>query len=57
MKTLILFILGFIVMVTGLIEYLFIGCLIWLGLCTIAEIINLFRKQQFTKSQAKTWDK
>lgn len=51
MKTLILFTIGFLVMVTGLIEYLFVGCLIWLGLCTLVGIINLFRKQHITKNQ------
>ncbi|ELV5786195.1 hypothetical protein QNC92_000133 [Salmonella enterica] len=57
MKTILLFLIGFFVMVTGLIEWLFLGFLVWLGLCLVAEVINNIRKQQFVKNQADFWDK
>jgi hypothetical protein len=44
-------------MVTGLIEWLFLGFLVWLGLCLVAEVINNIRKQQVVKNQADFWDK
>ncbi|CQF39235.1 hypothetical protein N7621_000133 [Salmonella enterica] len=57
MKTILLFLIGFFVMVTGLIEWLFLGFLVWLGLCLVAEVINNIRKQQVVKNQADFWDK
>ncbi|EIK5540470.1 TPA: hypothetical protein ACXLOS_002912 [Salmonella enterica] len=57
MKTILLFLIGFFVMVTGLIEWLFLGFLVWLGLCLVAEVINNIRKQQVVKNQANFWDK
>ncbi|WP_410688438.1 hypothetical protein [Citrobacter europaeus] len=57
MKTILLFLIGFFVMVTGLIEWLFLGFLVWLGLCLVAEVINNIRKQHVVKNQADFWDK
>lgn len=57
MKTILLFLIGFFVMVTGLIEWLFLGFLVWLGLCLVAEVINNIRKQKVVKNQADFWDK
>ncbi|HEF0011506.1 TPA: hypothetical protein R8G77_000347 [Citrobacter freundii] len=57
MKTILLFLIGFFVMVTGLIEWLFLGFLVWLGLCLVVEVINNIRKQQVVKNQADFWDK
>ncbi|EEK7792742.1 hypothetical protein G3Y33_002418 [Salmonella enterica] len=57
MKTILLFLIGFFVMVTGLIEWLFLGFLVWLGLCLVAEVINNIRKHQVVKNQADFWDK
>lgn len=52
-KTTLILLLGWLVMVTGLIEWLFLGFLVWLGLCLVAEVINNLIKQQVVKNQAE----
>ncbi|MDM3239340.1 hypothetical protein [Citrobacter sp. Cf081] len=44
-KTTLILLLGWLVMVTGLIEWLFLGFLVWLGLCLVVEVINNIGKQ------------
>lgn len=44
-KTTLILLLGWLVMVTGLIEWLFLGFLVWLGLCLVFEVINNIGKQ------------
>lgn len=51
-KTTILILLGFIIMVTGIIEYLFLMYIVWLGFILVCIILNYFIKQRFTKKQA-----
>lgn len=51
MKTTILILLGFIIMITGIIEYLFLGCIVWLGLILICTVLNFFVKQHIAKNQ------
>ena len=55
-KTTLILLLGWLVMVTGIIEYLFIGCMVWLVVCLICEILNNIRKQRVIKKQADFWD-
>lgn len=50
-KTTILILLGFIIMVTGIIEYLFLGCIVWLGFILVCTVLNYAIKQQVTKKQ------
>lgn len=56
-KTTLILLLGWLVMVTGLIEWLFLGFLVWLGLCLVVEVINNIGKQLVVKNQADFWDK
>jgi preprotein translocase subunit SecG len=56
-KTTLILLLGWLVMITGMIEYLFIGCMVWLVLCLVVEVINNYTKQQIIKNQADFWDK
>ena len=51
-KTTILILLGFIIMVTGIIEYLFLGCIVWLGLILVCTVLNFFVKQRVTKKSS-----
>ncbi len=51
-KTTILILLGFIIMVTGIIKYLFLVYIVWLGLMVVCIILNYFIKQDLTKKQA-----
>lgn len=51
LTTLSVLLIGFFIMVTGSIEWLFLGFLVWLGLCLIAEIINIVRKEQTAKKE------
>ncbi len=37
-------IIGFFIMVTGVIEYLFVGWLVMLVVCLITEVLNNIRK-------------
>ncbi|EPQ3345983.1 TPA: hypothetical protein ACHTJK_002855 [Citrobacter freundii] len=55
-KTTLILLLGWLVMVTGIIEYLFIGCMVWLVVCLICDILNNIRKRQVIKKQADFWD-
>ncbi len=50
-KTTLILLLGWLVMITGIIEYLFIGCMVWLVVCLLCEILNYIRKQQVIKNQ------
>lgn len=47
-KTLIL-LLGRLVMITGLIEVLYICFMIWLAVCIICEVIKIFMNQHVIK--------
>lgn len=53
LTTLSVLLIGFFIMVTGFIEWLFLGFLVWLGLCLIAEIINIVRKEQIAKKRIR----
>ncbi len=44
-ETTLILLLGWLVMITGITEYLFIGYMVWLVLCLISEILNSIRKQ------------
>lgn len=48
-KTTLILLLGWLVMITGMIEYLLIGCMIWLGICIICEVINILINQFTSK--------
>lgn len=51
MKTTILILLGFIIMITGIIEYLFLMYIVWLGFILVCTVLNYLIKQQITKNQ------
>ncbi|WP_407206299.1 MULTISPECIES: hypothetical protein [Citrobacter] len=55
-KTTLILLLGWLVMVTGIIEYLFISCMAWLVVCLICEILNNIRKRRVIKNQPDFWD-
>ncbi len=42
-KTTLILLLGWLVMITGLIEALYIGFMIWLAMWLICEVINTFK--------------
>ncbi len=42
-KTTLILLLGWLVMITGFIEALYIGFMIWLAMCLICEVINTFK--------------
>lgn len=48
-KTTLILLFGWLVMITGMIEYLFIGCMVWLVVCLICEILNIIKKQRLEK--------
>lgn len=48
-KTTLILLLGWLVMITGMIEYLFIGCMVWFVVCLICEILNVIKKQRLEK--------
>ncbi|ENV5883855.1 hypothetical protein ACFIPR_003223 [Enterobacter kobei] len=51
--TAVVLVIGVTVLVTGLIEYLLIGFMVYLALCVIAEIILAYRSVACKKSSKK----
>ncbi len=49
MKTTILILLGFVIMITGIIEYLFLMYIVWLGFTLACTVLNFFVKQRVVK--------
>lgn len=52
-KTTILILLGFIIMVTRIIKYLFLVYIVWLGLMVVCTVLNYFIKHQVTINEHK----
>lgn len=48
-KTTLILLLGWLVMITGLIEVLYICFMIWLAVCVICEVIKIFINHQVIK--------